>query len=527
MAINDFEITYSKNTPIAHRKKYAQFFTPPQIADLMVLWLLKNYKLCNVLEPAFGLGIFSRILLNYKSDLNIKGFEIDSKIFGEAKKIFSKKKSVNLHLEDYMYNDWDNKYDGIICNPPYQKFHDYDNKPVLDELKKRLSLHLNGFTNLYALFILKSIYQLNNEGRAAYIIPSEFLNSDYGKKVKRYLVNSKFLRNIIVINFEENVFDDVLTTACILLLANDNNDQATKFCNISTLDDLGQVRDYILNYPNHDDKNSIDVKTLNPELKWRFYYQEQNSKKYKKVVPFSRFGKVMRGIATGANKYFTFNKSKAEKYGIPSNYLLPCITKSANINTPFFLEQNFGKLVHSDEDAFLFNAQDLKNEKVLEYIKLGEEKGVHQKFLTSRRSPWYSLEKRLPAPIWVSVFNRNGLKFIRNEANISNLTTFHCIYPTQDTLLESVDIDLLFAYLLTDTAKLIFEDNRREYGNGLKKFEPNDINRGMMLDLSILNRDKKRKILKYFHLYRKSIIENQEDTELLNKIDNIFTSEYT
>ncbi|MDR0660371.1 MAG: Eco57I restriction-modification methylase domain-containing protein [Prevotellaceae bacterium] len=98
-----------------------------------------------------------------------------------------------MYLKDYIYNDWENKYDGIICNPPYFKFHDYDNKSALKEIENRTKVKLNGSTNLYTLFLLKSVVRLNPNGRIAYIIPSEFLNSDYGKLVKAFLMRKKFL----------------------------------------------------------------------------------------------------------------------------------------------------------------------------------------------------------------------------------------------------------------------------------------------------------------------------------------------
>ena len=50
-----------------------------------------------------------------------------------------------------------------------------------------------------------------------------------------------------------------------------------------------------------------------------------------------------------------------------------------------------------------------------------------------------------------------------------------------------IDVDILFAYLITDVAKEIFLDNSRQYGNGLIKFEPNDLNKGMAVDLTLLN----------------------------------------
>ena len=129
---NLLEIAYTKQISLEHRKKFAQFFTPVSIAELLVKWLLGNENLQTVLEPAFGLGIFTRILLSKKNEIRIKGFEIDNVIFEQAKKELGNK--VNLLLEDYMYNDWNNKYDGIVCNPPYFKFHDYDNKNILKEV---------------------------------------------------------------------------------------------------------------------------------------------------------------------------------------------------------------------------------------------------------------------------------------------------------------------------------------------------------------------------------------------------------
>ena len=524
---NQVEKGYSKITSLEHRKKFAQFFTPFQLASLMADWLLGNQNLKTVLEPAFGLGVFSRALIGKKSDLSIKGFDIDEKIFAESKEIFNDTSIVDLHLEDYMFNDWNNKYDGIICNPPYFKFHDYDNKTILNEIENRLKIKLNGFTNLYTLFLLKSIYQLNPNGRLAYIIPSEFLNSDYGKLVKSALIKNKVLRHIVVFDFEENVFDDALTTACILLCSNDKHNQKVKFSTIKKFDDLELIRTYISGYPLHSiDSSTFDNNKLEPDIKWRKYYQEQNGIRYKNLIPFSSVAKVVRGIATGANEYFTFSKSKANLYGIDKKYLLPCICKAVDVKDNFFTEDNYHSLIKSDRQTYLLNAIGSKDETVLKYIDLGEKTGIDKKYLTACRTPWYSLENRPPSPIWVSVFNRSGLKFIRNEANISNLTTFHCVYPVQNSLFDNVNVEVLFAYLLTDVAREIFEDNRREYGNGLQKFEPNDLNKAMMLDLTLLDKKTENKIIELYKKFRETAINKSPDDSFLIEINDIFKNKY-
>ena len=512
---SEIEQGYSKFTPIEHRKKFAQFFTPFPIADVMAKWLLGHKTLKTILEPAFGLGIFSRALLNYTDKLEIKGFEIDPYIFEKAKNVFEEYDNISIRLEDYMYNDWDNKYDGIVCNPPYFKFHDYDNKGILKEMETRIGCKLNGFTNLYTLFLLKSVYQLNANGRAAYLIPSEFLNSDYGKLVKTYLIKSGTLRHIIVIDFEENVFDDALTTASILLCANDNQSDKVQFSNVHHLADFEKIENLITHYPRYTAEQTVKLTDLNPDIKWRAYYQAQNALKYKHLVPFTNYGKVVRGIATGANDYFVFNESKAKEFGITNKYLLPCICKAQDTKQPFFTQADVEELKANDKSIYLLNAVNA-DESVKKYLAIGQSQDIHKRFLTASRNPWFSLENRPPSPIWVSVFNRNGLRFIRNEANIANLTTFHCIYLN---LFSAPKTDLLFAYLLTDISKQIFEDNRREYGNGLQKFEPNDINKSMMLDLEHLDAATEKEILGYYHLYRQSILDKVPNEKFLEQIN--------
>lgn len=523
---DSLEIEYSKITSSEHRKKFAQFFTPLPIADLMAKWILGNNDLQTVLEPAFGLGIFSRAIFEHKKNVNIKGFEVDFKIYEKAKTAFSSNQSVSIILEDYLSNDWENKYDGIICNPPYFKFHDYDNKTLIKEIESNLNCKLTGFTNIYTLFLLKSIFQLNKNGRAAYIVPSEFLNSDYGKLVKSYLIRSQTLRHIVVIDFEENVFDNALTTASIILCANDQSSEKVQFTNVNSSKDLEKVEQLISIYPQFSE-STVNFSELNPEIKWRAYYQEQNSTKFKDLVPFTNFAKVVRGIATGANEYFVFNQSKADKFSIPQNYLLPCICKAVDVKKSFFTNKDFQDLKENNRDVFLLNAVGELNADIEKYLQKGVDEGIDKKFLTASRSPWYSLENRQPSQIWVSVFNRNGLKFIRNEANISNLTTFHCIYPNQTNLFSNFDIDLLFAYLLTDVAKQIFDDNRREYGNGLKKFEPNDINKAKMLDLELLDIETMQRILELYRLYRESVIDENPNEKFVNQINNIFLECFT
>jgi len=474
------EREYARRVSLDHRKKFAQFFTPEHISDFMAAWVLEGRRGdVDILEPAFGLGVFSRSMYRLNPNISVVGYDVDKVICSYAYDNFvGSECDVKINNEDYITSSWTEKYDGIICNPPYLKFHDYDNATLVPIVNDRLQIHLNGFTNIYTLFLLKSIAQMKENGRMAYIIPSEFLNSDYGVEVKRSLLQSGVLKHLIIVNYSQCAFDDALTTACILLCEKRVISSKIKF---STIDNVARLSSSLSEYI------TIDSDQLNPEVKWRQYYEDTQSSRFNHLVPFSTFAKVSRGIATGANDYFTFRASKIDKYSIPKKCFRPCICHAVDVQNLVFTENDFDSISNRDKNVYLFDGRTEENDpNVRNYISFGEEIGTDKRHLTSSRHPWYALENRHPSPIWVSVFNRNGLRFVRNKAGVYNLTTFHCVYTNGE-----IDTDVLFAYLVTDVAKDIFLDNSRQYGNGLVKFEPNDLNRGNVLDLRMLTAEER------------------------------------
>lgn len=501
------EREYINKTSLSHRKKYAQFFTPEPIADFMAQWVLTDAKInMDILEPAYGLGVFSRSLSKYNKDLCVKGYDIDKTIIQYAQLNASEIPCpISLENDNYLTSTWDSKYDGIICNPPYLKFHDYDNTTLVSLVNSKLHTQLNGFTNIYTLFLLKSIFQLKEGGRLAYIIPSEFLNSDYGVEVKRALLASGVLQHLIIVDFTQCAFDDALTTACILFCQKSKQpSEAVKFSNINNVNDLPSSLENF---------TSIYIHELNPEIKWKQYYEESQSSKYNHLVPFSTFAKVSRGIATGANDYFTFKASKKDLYRIPDECFRPCICHAADVKSQIFTTADLKQLEAADKAVALFDGcVDEKDANVKSYLKLGVENKINEKYLTASRSPWYALENRPPSPIWVSVFNRNGLRFVRNLANAYNLTTFHCVYN-----ISVINTDILFAYLMTDVAKEIFIDNSRQYGNGLVKFEPNDLNKGKVVDLRLLTAEETNFISDVYQKLQHYGTVYQQCVELLNE----------
>jgi len=514
------EKQYIENADKNIRNRYAQFFTPFNIARFMSKWVLNDRENIKILDPAVGLGILLRASYSQEKKIELIGYDVEENILKSSKELFDKNNiSSNIIKKDYLLNDWNNKYDGIICNPPYLKFHNFENKDKsIKEMKEKLNISFNGFSNIYSLFIIKSIHQLNKGGRVAYIVPYEFLNADYGENVKRVILKNKLLKYIIIFNSKLKIFDDALTTTCILLFENTKNDNVS-FISIDTVEELNNFEKIIDLENNSEKMKTYKFSELDYKKKWRTYYQEQHSYDESKLVLFSTYAKVVRGIATGANDYFTFNKTKQKENNIPDDNLIPCITKAKQIKSNFFTETDYQILYKNDDRIMLFDGETTTNKLSKQYIEIGEKLNIHTKHLTSKRKPWYSLENRLSAPILVGVFNRKGLKFIRNETSVKNLTSYHCVYPN---ILLGNKINLFFAYLLTDVAKNIFNNNKREYGGGLEKFEPNDLNKSKVINLELINTETETYILENYQKYRISILNNKEDKIYLENINNTF-----
>ena len=520
------EREYAANISSEHVKSLGQFFTPFPIAQFMAKWITSNPQCNTILDPAVGLGVFFRAILKEAdvTSYQLIGYDVDPQVLKKAKILFQGyEDSIRLINRDYMFNDWNNRYDGIICNPPYQRFQNYKNRnEILAEFQSRLGLALSGLTNLHTLFLLKSVNQLSENGRAAYILPSEFLNADYGVFIKRNLITHKSLKYVIVFDFTENLFDNVITTSCILLFDNSADIKAVEFIAVKSLDDLAYLESQFPLYPNiKTSGKAVLYEDLDENIKWRAYYQKQNGSKYKNLVPLSTYGKIVRGIATGDNDYFTFNEQKKLEFEIEDKYLLPCLTKANQASSYFFTKEDFEKLRVAGKNVYLLNITDVTSSAVRRYIQLGEKLGVHKKYLTSHRTPWYSIESRPSAPILVTVFNRNGLRFVRNEADVRNLTCFHCFYLDMFAMEK---IDILMAYLITDVAREIFNDNRREYGDGLEKFEPNDLNNSKVIDLQAVSQNSAREILEVFNCYRVSVLQNRPDITLLELLNRIYSN---
>lgn len=496
----DREQAYNKAVGARHLKQYGQFFTPERAAQFMVSWACEGAE--TMLDPAAGNSVFLRAARACYPDCVLTGYEVDGAMLDH----FGNPACADLRWDDYLRGDWQGRYDAIVCNPPYHRFQAVEGREkLLEDIRTHTGVNCSGRSNLYSLFLVKSMAQLSERGRLAYLVPSEFLNSQYGTPLKKRMVEEKLLRAILNLDCEKDLFPGAITTACILLLDREEK-EGVDFYRVSSLEELVDLQS--LTPVCH-----VRYKNLRAEDKWRPYLLGERRLERGALVPLSKFCTVSRGIATGANEFYCFSRSRMKKHHLQEAYFTPCICRSAQVKEPVLTEAKFRALAAQDQTVYLLDVRNVEDEWLKRYVEAGEKQGIPTRYLPAHRNPWYSVERKAAAPIWVCSAYRNGMKFVRNRAGAANLSTFHGIYMKEPYVGEA---DLLFAYLLTPTAQRLLEEERKELGGGLQKFQPNDLNRARILDLDLISERDRACMLAF---YRQ--MEEHGSTHLMEKVDHI------
>lgn len=487
--INQSETIFKKTASLERRKEYGQFFTPPIIAAWMAKWVTANHPK-KILEPSVGLGSLAGAVLAVMPNADIEGIEKDPEMFGQIPSSLAGK--IKLRNINYFDLEKDQRYDGIIANPPYVRHHSLDvKKETYSVLEDITGEKLSKLTNLYVLFCIDIIDRLADGGRAAIIIPTEWMNANFGVGFKRYLNKVCALKSVIYVSHDALIFDDALTTASILLL--EKRSIAPKADPVEFV--------FVLEKEFFDKTTPLNCDGGVGSINYQYNWDELlNTKKWdslfnkdklignqENLIRLDNLCTSRRGIATGANFFFHLSRSEVKENSLSQLSLKKCIGSAPDVKGLIFNSSDFDALVQRDGKAYLFDPPSSLSESDTKYIEKGISLEVNKGYLTSNRKIWYSQERRRPALIWVGVFNRERVKFIYNESEIYNLTTFHCLYPHKE--FSPLQVKALVAILNHQDFAAYVMEQRRVYGGGLVKLEPKDLNDIRIPDLRLIPSD--------------------------------------
>ena len=479
---------------LRERNKLGQFATPSELANDMLQFaqsLLPPDTAIRFLDPAIGTGSFLSALFRAFQASRIAsttGYEIDP-LYGHQAIELWKENRVQLHIADFTRLnppiDERQKANLLICNPPYVRHHHLsgDEKQRLQYLaEKTTGVRLNELAGLYCYFLCIAHGWMAENGLAGWLIPSEFMDVNYGQQVKRYLLNNVTLLRIHRFDPKDVQFKDALVSSVVVWFkkAIPQKDPLVIFTYGGTLTRPALIE-------------SVPASELAKIPKWTKLpistsHTRVTSPTDSLPVRLSDLFDVKRGLVTGANEFFMLSPEQIEKYQIPHEFLVPILPGPRILKLDEIEADSAGNPL-LEQQLFLLNCN-LSEEEVKKYpglssyLQTGVEMGIHKGYICSHRSPWYSQEYRSPSPFVCTYMGRQRagsntpFRFILNHSRAIVPNVYLLLYPKpplERVLKNTPALSRSIWQALNSIAPETLISEGRVYGGGLHKLEPKEL----------------------------------------------------
>lgn len=471
----------------SERNKWGQFATPPMLANEIMQYVLglHDERAISFVEPSCGSGAFiSAFYQNTLSDerpKNVTGIELDSR-FADVSKDLWGPYGANVIEGDFLTDDLIEKKSVslLVANPPYSRHHHLTSEKK-SRLKQNIQHDLNmtpsGLSGLYLYFVLQAHKILAPGAVSAWLIPSEFLDVNFGKTLKEYLTQRVSLVRIHRFAPEDDQFADAMVTSSVVIFVNepptpDHEVELTLGNRISTPESICKI------------KNS----DLMPEHKWAPAFSGRTVRRSENTPRFDEFFKIRRGIATGGNKFFILDRETIIDKGFNEENIIPVMPSSRYLKNDVVDTEESGYPTGIPQLGLIYTILPEEELKVIDsnladYIANADEK-IRNGYLVSKRKPWYRQEARDPAPFLLTYMGRSRdaevqpFRFILNKSQAIATNGFLMLYPIGklENALQAGQISLEEVHeVLKSITGDDFRDGGRIYSGGMHKVEPKEL----------------------------------------------------
>jgi adenine-specific DNA-methyltransferase len=451
--------------PAIARRSQGAFYTPPELAEPMVDWILQRSP-DRIIDAGCGSGRFAAAAVRHSRDLPVIAIDLDptATLLARANLAVIGATAATVLQADYTVLALSdiNGRTGFVGNPPYVRHHDLSPaaKAWAVDAARRLGVGLSTLAGLHIYFYLATALRAKRGDVGCYVTSAEWLDVNYGSTLRHLLLNGLGGQSIHLIDHNAIPFADVMTTAvitCFEVGSTPTNLRLRLVSRPSDLQDLSGGRE-------------IDRETLSTSKRWTKPIFARANLPAANTIPLGTIARVHRGLVTGANHFFVLTRARATELGLLP-WCRPAITTAQEILDADGLVRNSLERrllldVPRDVDRSAFPKLDA-------YLCEGEaahgaELPISKRYIPSHRMPWWFLGRWTPPPIVASYMARQPPRFALNPDGMPILNIGHGIYPKGYS-----DLNELVKTL--NELRESFRGSGRTYHGGLEKFEPREM----------------------------------------------------
>lgn len=491
-------------------KRAGRVLTPEPLARALCHWAIRAADDVvldlGVGEGAFALAAFDRLRALGAADLRaaslIYGAEQDAAVFACAQAMARMRLGMtlpNVVCADFYDSDLPSA-DAVVGNPPYIRRH-YQNDHAL--LCAALTAGKNlGLTDAYCHFLLRGCSALRAGGRLAVIVSASWLDMQYGRALKRVLLEDFRLR--LLLAFDRRVFSNALIKPVVILaekLASKGTVSFGRLTQGESLDGLGGILEKLTA---EDQVNSAAIaqvaqSDLSASLLWSAFLKAPDVYadllREAPLTPLMHMAESRIGLQTFAKRFYIMTGAEGNTWGIEKEYLLPLVFSPRETRGPVI--DDLKKVPHmvfacdkSEEALHGTGAWRYITSGMRATVRVrGKQQtvaGFHTapRLVRARRRPWYNLltaiERRERYPI---LLPRRFFEFylvIHNLAGAIANEDFMELRP----LSGDTGVAPLLAFLNSSIGEYVVRTHSFQYGGGVYNLNPGEVRNIPVIDLS-------------------------------------------
>jgi type I restriction enzyme M protein len=333
--------------------RYAEYYTPPAVAKIMSRVLApEGDKSVRLYDPSAGSGSLLLSLAHqigedkctiYTQDISQKSSQflrlnlILNNLVHSLNNVIKGNTLTNPYHKDDSNKDL-KKFDYIVSNPPFKTDFSADRETLDGDIhKKRFFAGVPKVPNkdkkkmaIYLMFIQHILYSLDNNGKAAIVVPTGFLTAQSGieKKIRMKLIDEKMLKGVI--SMPSNIFANTGTNVSVLFIDKSNKEGDVILMDASNLgtkvkEDKSQKtllspeeEDLVINtFNNQEAKGDLSIRVSYDDIKEKKYSFSAGQYFEVKIeyieLTSKEFGKKISGFSDNLDKMFEKSKDLEKK----------------------------------------------------------------------------------------------------------------------------------------------------------------------------------------------------------------------